>query len=89
MDFASFDVVTVGSIIVLCYLVGLLVKTSGIDNKWIPVSCGISGMFFGIIAMVVMPDFPASDYITAAAIGAASGLSATGINQAIKQLTNK
>ncbi|MEE1497332.1 MAG: enolase, partial [Clostridium sp.] len=34
----------------------------------------------------VMPDFPAQDVINAAAVGIASGLAATGINQAVKQL---
>ena len=36
--------------------------------------------------MYIMPDFPATDYITAAAIGIVSGLAATGANQAMKQL---
>ena len=36
--------------------------------------------------MFIMPDFPAGDYITAAAVGIESGLAATGINQAAKQL---
>ena len=38
------------------------------------------GMYAG------MPEFPATDPITAAAVGAVSGLAATGINQAVKQL---
>ena len=33
-----------------------------------------------------MPEFPAADPITAAAVGVVSGLAATGINQAVKQL---
>ena len=36
--------------------------------------------------MYLMPDFPATDYITAAAIGIVSGLAATGAHQAAKQL---
>ena len=35
---------------------------------------------------VVMPDFPATDYITAVAVGIVSGLAATGANQIVKQL---
>jgi hypothetical protein len=36
-----------------------------------------------------MPDFPAADYINAAAIGGASGLAATGIDQIAKQMSAK
>ena len=39
----------------------------------------------GIVALYIMPDFPAGDPITAAAIGAVSGFAATGIHQAAKQ----
>ena len=34
-----------------------------------------------------IPDFPAGDPITAIAVGIVSGLAATGINQAVKQLS--
>ena len=37
----------------------------------------------------IMPEFPASDYLTAAAVGIVSGLAATGINQVYKQLTKE
>lgn len=40
----------------------------------------------GVVGMFLMPDFPATDYITAAAVGIVSGLAATGANQVIKQL---
>jgi hypothetical protein len=39
--------------------------------------------------MGVIPDFPATDYITAVAVGMFNGLSATGVNQIIKQTTQK
>lgn len=89
MEFASFGIGTVVAIIVICYLVGSIVKVSSLDNKWIPIICGIAGAPLGILGMFIMPDFPANDYITAAAVGIASGLSATGIDQAVKQLSNK
>lgn len=90
MDFASFGIASVTSITVLCYLIGEAVKAiTGLDNKYIPVVCGIAGMALGIASMHVMPDFPAGDYITAAAVGAVSGLAATGVNQVFKQLTTK
>lgn len=36
-----------------------------------------------------VPDFPASDPLTAAAVGIASGLAATGMNQIYKQMKNE
>jgi hypothetical protein len=33
-----------------------------------------------------MPEFPASDLLTAIAVGIASGFAATGVNQVFKQL---
>lgn len=86
MDIASLGITGVAAITVICLLIGQAVKASGLDNKWIPIICGISGCVLGIPAMYIMPDFPAQDYITAAAVGIVSGMTATGINQAIKQL---
>lgn len=86
MDFTSFGIASVAAITVVCYLVGLIVKASGLDNKWIPIICGVSGMALGIISMFIMPDFPANDYVTSAAIGAVSGLASTGVNQVFKQM---
>lgn len=86
----EFGIATVIAITVMCYLVGQIVKNTKIDNKWIPVTCGVAGLLLGIAALYMgMPDFPASDPITAAAVGAASGLAATGVNQAFKQLSGK
>lgn len=86
MEFSSFGIAGVAAITVICYLIGMLVKASGLDNKWIPIICGVCGLALGLAAMVIMPDFPATDYITAAAIGVVSGLAATGADQIIKQL---
>ena len=84
MDFGIANVVV---ITVLVYLAGLGVKATNINNKWIPVICGGVGVILGIVALAIgMPDFPAADYLTAAAVGAASGLAATGANQVFKQL---
>lgn len=82
----DFGIAGVAAITVICYLVGQGVKATGIDNKWIPIICGACGLALGIAAMFIMPDFPATDYITAAAVGIVSGLAATGVNQAVKQL---
>lgn len=89
MDFASFGIASVAAITVICYLIGEAVKGTGLNNKWIPTICGVSGLVLGIVGLFVMPDFPASDFITAAAVGVVSGLTATGINQVFKQMGSK
>ena len=86
MDINTLGITGVAAITVICLLVGQAVKATAIDSKWIPIICGVCGLVLGIAAMYIMPDFPATDYITAAAIGIVSGLAATGANQAVKQL---
>lgn len=85
----DFGIASVAAITVIAYIVGMCVSASGINNKWIPIFCGVVGGVLGIVGMYIMPDFPASDYITAAAVGIVSGLAATGVDQAVKQLSAK
>lgn len=87
MDLASLGIVGVAAIVILCYVVGEIAKASALENKWIPIICAVAGIPLGIAGMYIMPEFPATDVITAAAVGAFSGLSATGVNQIKKQLT--
>lgn len=77
----------VAAITAIVYIVGLAVKATALDNKWIPVICGVAGGALGVAAMFVMPDYPATDVITAAAVGIVSGLAATGVHQIGKQLS--
>lgn len=82
----EFGIANVVAITVLVYVIGLGIKATKLDNKWIPVICGLSGILLGILALYIgVPDFPAADYLTAAAVGGASGLAATGLDQAFKQ----
>lgn len=84
----DFGIASVAAITVICYLAGQVVKATGIDNKWIPVICGVLGAILGPVALFTgVPDFPAADSLTAVAVGIVSGLAATGVNQAVKQLT--
>lgn len=77
----------VAGIVVICYLVGLVVKaTPWNNNKIIPIVCGMAGAALGVAGMYVMPEFPATDPITAVAVGIVSGLAATGADQIAKQL---
>ena len=89
MDISSLGITGVAAITVICLLIGQAVKATRLDNKWIPIICGVCRMALGIAAMYIMPEFPATDYITAAAVGIVSGLAATGINQAAKQIGGK
>lgn len=90
MDFSLFGIVGVGAIAAICYAIGMTAKSFskyvvGLDD-FIPVICALSGALLGIVGYKVMPDYPANDPITAVAVGVVSGLAATGVNQAIKQL---
>ena len=89
MDISSLGIGGVAVITVICFLVGQLVKATGLDNKHIPVIVGVAGGALGVLGMFVMPEFPATDYMTAVAVGIVSGLAATGINQVYKQLTKE
>ena len=82
----DFGIAGVAAITVIAYLIGSAVKATTLDNRWIPSICGAVGGILGVLAMRIMPDFPATDYITAIAVGIVSGLAATGVNQIGKQL---
>lgn len=85
----EFGVATVAAVTVICYLVGLVVKASPWNNdKYIPIACGLVGGVLGVAALYLdLPDFPAGDPLTAAAVGIVSGLAATGVDQAVRQMT--
>ena len=84
-----FGIATIPSIIIICYLAAQGVKTTKFDNKYIPIICGVLGGLLGVLAMFIVPDFPANDILTAIAVGIVSGLSATGVNQIYKQLKSE
>ena len=86
MDISGFGIASVAVITVICYLIGMAVKATAIENKWIPIIVGVSGGVLGVVGMLIMADFPATDYLTAVAVGIVSGLAATGVNQVAKQL---
>lgn len=90
-EFQLLGLGAVASITVVAYLAGLAVKASPWNNDHtIPVVCGFVGAVMGLISFLYhAEDFPVNDPVTAIAIGIVSGLSATGINQASKQLATK
>ncbi|MEE0130715.1 MAG: phage holin family protein [Clostridium sp.] len=83
------DIATLGScvaIVMICYIVGLGCKAAKkMPDEWIPVIMAVVGGVLGAAGMGVIPDFPATDYITAVAVGMFNGLAATGVNQLYKQ----
>lgn len=85
MDLSNY--VTVLPIVVICYLAGIGCKAwNKTHDKLIPVIVGVLGGVIAIPAMYIMPDFPATDIITAISIGIMSGLASTGVNQIYKQI---
>ena len=83
------EIVYVAVITIISYLIAQGVKATSLENKWIPVICGISGAIMGFIGLKVMPGFPANDPLTAIAVGVVSGLAATGSHEIKKQLAVK
>lgn len=80
-------IATVVSIVCIVYLIGQVVKTTPLDTKYIPIICGVAGLILGIVGYYIgIPDFPAGDVFTAAAVGIASGFAATGVNQVYSKL---
>jgi len=75
----------VAAISVIAWLVGETVKLLPLENRWIPVICGLCGGVLGIAGTYIMQDFPAQDLMSAAAVGIVSGLAATGADQIGKQ----
>ncbi|RRG07434.1 MAG: enolase [Lactobacillus sp.] len=81
-------IASVAAITVIAYLAGEVCKAvKRLPDNWIPVICGIVGAILGVVGLYHMPDFPATDVLTALAVGIVSGFAATGINQIYKQFS--
>lgn len=85
----EFGIASVAGITVICYLAAQAVKSTNLDNKWLPVICGVLGGILGVVGLYWIPEYPAQDIITAIAVGIMSGLAATGVNQVYKQLSGE
>ena len=67
MDFNIFGILAMPTLAVICYLLGMGIKVSKIDDKYIPVACGTFGAILGIVAYVCdMSGFPAQNITTQA-----------------------
>ncbi|MEG2015284.1 MAG: hypothetical protein RR086_06080, partial [Clostridia bacterium] len=73
------------------WVMELLKVATGNNEKFkrlIPLLSAILGVIFGLIAFYAVPGImPTDNVVVALVIGGASGLTATGTNQMIKQLT--
>lgn len=82
----DYNITILIAIVIIAYLAGEIAKKSKLDNASIPIVCGVVGGVMGILALYLhVPDFPATDPITAVGVGIAYGLAATGVNQAFHQ----
>lgn len=88
MSIDTLGIVAIPVIVVIVFWIVEAVKATGyVDGKWNPVVAGFSGGILGVVAHFVMPEFPATDILTAIAIGIVSGFAATGVHQVYKQFT--
>ena len=86
------DFVTIPAIAAIVYTIIDIVKTAvGGDEKFkrfIPLMACVLGAICGVVAFYFVPGVMGTENILVAIVlGSASGLSATGTNQAVKQLT--
>lgn len=84
------DIAAIPAIATIAFLVAECVKQiPSVDKAWIPAICGVVGAILGVVALYTSPQLmPATDIISAIAIGIVSGLAATGTHQIFKQLSN-
>lgn len=84
----NFGIAGVAGVTVICYLIGQIGKAAGLPGKWVPCIVGLAGAALGVAGLYLMPDFPASEPLTAAAVGIVSGLAAAGARPADKPRGN-
>ena len=84
------DIAAVPTITVIAFLAAECAKLTPMPDEWIPALCGVVGAILGVVALYVSPAImPATDVLSAIAVGIVSGLAATGAHQVYKQLSEK
>jgi len=84
------DIAAVPVITVIAFLAAECAKLTPMPNEWLPALCGVAGAILGVVALYVSPTImPATDILSAIAVGIVSGLAATGAHQVYKQLSEK
>ena len=83
------ELIGIPAIVVISYMITETFKMF-INKKYLPIVAGISGGVLGILSFVLQIDImPATDIVSALAIGIISGLAATGSNQILKQMKSE
>ena len=87
-----YEIATIPALAAIVYTIIDIVKTAmGGDEKFkrfIPLIACVLGAVCGVVAFYFVPGvFETENLLVAIILGASSGLSATGTNQAVKQLT--
>lgn len=86
------NMISIPIITIIVYWIITIIKTA-VNNcekfhRFIPLTACVLGIACGIIAFYTVSDFlPTKNIVVAMVLGGASGLSATGTNQIIKQMT--
>ena len=88
----TFEIATIPALAAIVYTIIDIIKTAmGGDEKFkrfIPLVACVLGAICGVIAFYFVPGVMGTEnLLVAIVLGSASGLSATGTNQAVKQLT--
>ena len=84
------DIAAVPTIAVIAFLAAECAKLTPMPDEWLPALCGVAGAILGVVALYVSPTImPATDILSAIAVGIVSGLAATGAHQVYKQLSEK
>lgn len=88
------ELISVPAIAAIVYWIIALLKYAVKENetfkRFIPIIAAVLGAVFGVVAFYALPSIiPAPNVVVAIIIGGASGLTATGANQIIKQLSQK
>ena len=87
------EITTIPALAAIVYTIIDIAKTAmGGDEKFrrfIPLIACVLGAICGVVAFYFVPGvMDTQNHLVAIVLGAASGLSATGTNQVVKQLTN-
>ena len=88
------ELISVPAIATIVYRVINIIKYAVQENekfkRFIPLISAALGAVLGVVAFYALPSIiPADNVCVAILVGGASGLTATGTNQIIKQLTKK
>ena len=51
----NLGIASVAAITVITYLMGMAVRASRMDNKWIPILCGLLGGLLGLVSFYLLP----------------------------------